>query len=161
MRHYYVPRLRNQVNDHVCKCDTCQRTKKDRQKPYGLLQPLPAPPGAWKSIPMDFITDLPLSATCTTRDKFDTILVVVDRLTKYAYFLTFYKNGTARQLAQLLIERVFASHGAPEDIVSDRDKLFVSAFWQTTTELLNIKSKLSTSFQPPRQTDRRNAQTKR
>lgn len=151
MRHYYVPRLRNKVEDFVKSCDTCQRSRHERHKPYGLLQPLPAPPGAWKSISMDFITDLPRSTTWTTKDTFDTILVVVDRLTKYVYFLPFYKTGTARQLAQLLVERVFCNHGTPSDIVSDRDKLFLSHFWQTTMELLNVRTKLSTSFHP--QTD--------
>ena len=151
MRHYYIPRLRDKVNAHVLACNICQRTKHDRHKPYGELQPLPAPRGAWKSISMDFITDLPPSKTWTSSDTYDTILVVVDRLTKYAYFIPFYKTGTTRQLAQVLIERVFSNHGTPEYIVSDRDKLFLSQFWETTTQLLKITAKLSTAYHP--QTD--------
>ena len=100
---------------------------------------------------MDFITDLPLSCNWTNKERYDTILVVVDRLTKFAYFLAFYKTGTAEQLAQLLIERVFANHGTPDTIISDRDKLFLSKFWKTTTNILRIKNKMSTSFHP--QTD--------
>ena len=76
---------------------------------------------------------------------------MVDRLTKYVYFIPFYRTGTAMQLAQVLIERVFSNHGTPTDIVSDRDKLFLSNFWQCTMELLNIRTKLSTSYHP--QTD--------
>jgi hypothetical protein len=99
---------------------------------------------------MDFITDLPKSKSWDN-GVYDTILVVVDRLTKYAYFMPFLKNGNAQQLAKLVTERVFANHGTPQDIISDRDKLFLSNFWKTTTELLNIRTKLSTSYHP--QTD--------
>lgn len=150
MRHYYIPRLRNLTETHVRKCDTCQKTKHDRHQPYGELQPLPAPPGAWQSISMDFITDLPLSKAWNNMT-YDTILVVVDRLTKYAYFIPFIKTGTAPQLAKLVTEKIFANHGTPQDIISDRDKLFLSSFWKTTTTMLNIKPKMSTSHHP--QTD--------
>lgn len=150
-RHYYIPRLRSQVEQLLQRCDTCKRSKHERHKPYGLLQSLPVPEGAWKSISMDFITDLPLSRNWTNKERYDTILVIVDRLTKFAYFLAFYKKGTAEQLSQLLIERVFANHGTPDTIISDKDKLFLSKFWKTTMNMLRIKSKMSTSFHP--QTD--------
>lgn len=151
MRHYFIPRLRNQVELYIRQCDVCQKSRHERHKPYGLLQSLPAPPGAWKSISMDFITDLPQSQNWTKKEFYDTILVVVDRLTKFAYFLPFLKTATAEQLAQLLVERVFSNHGTPEEIISDRDKLFLSNFWKTTMLLLQIKNKMSTSFHP--QTD--------
>ena len=151
MRHYFIPRLRNKVEAFIRKCNTCQRTKHDRHQPYGELQPIPAPPGAWDSITMDFIGPLPKSTNWTGNETYDSILVVVDRLTKYAYFINFRTTGTTRQLANVMIERVFANHGTPKEIISDRDKLFTADFWKTTTAMLGIKAKLSTSYHP--QTD--------
>ena len=91
---------------------------------------------------MDFIEALPLL------DEFDSILVVVDRLTKYAVFIKCRTTDSALQLAALFLKHVFAKHGALTDIVSDRGKLFVSEFWSSLCKLLDIKANLSTAYHP-------------
>ena len=79
---FFWPRMREDVQRWIHTCDSCQRVKAVRQKPAGLLQPLEIPEKRWQSVSMDFITDLP----ATSRGK-DTILVVVDRLSKMVHLI--------------------------------------------------------------------------
>ncbi|RYE18911.1 MAG: hypothetical protein EOP45_13405 [Sphingobacteriaceae bacterium] len=72
-RDYWWPKMNAYIERYVTECDTCQRAKSTQQKYSGLLHPLPVASEQWKSVTMDFITDLP---PC---DGFDTIMVVVDR----------------------------------------------------------------------------------
>ena len=78
-------------------------------------------------------------------------MVVVERLTKWAYFIPFLRKATATDLAHVFMEKVFARHGMPAEIISDRDKLFTSQFWQSLMDILGTKHKLSTAYHP--QTD--------
>jgi hypothetical protein len=78
--------------------------------------------------------------------EYDSILVIIDRLTKYTYFIPYLKTNTAKDLAYIFLRIVVANHNTPEEIISDRDKLFISRFWKTFIALLRIKQKLSISF---------------
>ncbi len=94
---------------------------------------------------MDFITDLPSS------HGLDTLLVIIDHLSKQAHFIPTIKTLDAHGLAQLYISSIFKLHGLPSSIISDCDSLFTSSFWKELTTRLGIKQKLSTAFHP--QTD--------
>jgi hypothetical protein len=144
-RHYWWPQLRQFVIEYVHTCDICSRSKIPRHQPYGLLQPLPIPVGPWKSISMDFITDLPLSKG------FDAILTVVDRFTKMAHFLPCKKTFTSQEIANLVLRDVFKHHGLPDEVISDRGPQFIAKFWTHLLEMLRISRKLSSSYHP--QTD--------
>ncbi|KAG8485931.1 hypothetical protein CXB51_019282 [Gossypium anomalum] len=100
------------------------------------------PDRAWEAISIDFIEGLPV-----TRNK-NTILVVVDRLTKYRHFLPLSHPFTAITIAQEYLIHVYKLHGIPETIVSDRDKIFVSNFWQELFKRLGAKLCLSTAYHP-------------
>jgi RNase H-like domain found in reverse transcriptase/Reverse transcriptase (RNA-dependent DNA polymerase)/Integrase zinc binding domain/Integrase core domain/Chromo (CHRromatin Organisation MOdifier) domain/Retroviral aspartyl protease len=139
---YTWPGMRKFVDDYVKSCDRCARTKTLRQAPYGYLKSLPIPERPWSSISMDFIEELPASGG------FDSILVVVDRLTKMAHFLPCQKSMSAEQLAKLYVEHIFRLHGTPLDIVSDRGTKFTSRFWRAFTSRLNIASNFSTAYHP-------------
>ncbi|KJE96809.1 hypothetical protein CAOG_009037 [Capsaspora owczarzaki ATCC 30864] len=104
--------------------------------------PLPIAEHPWKSISMDFITQLPPS------NSFDAICVVVDRLTKMAHFMPCTTRINALGTADLLIRRVFLYHGLPDDIVSDRGSVFVSHLWNHLFTSLNTKINLSTAYHP-------------
>ena len=150
-RNYYFPGLRRTVQRIISQCDLCIRSKASRHAPYGHLQALPAPERPWRSISLDFITDLPQSEEPVTKVKYDSILVIVDRLTKYAYYLPYLKSANAEDLAYTFLRTILGNHGLPDELVSDRDRLFTSRFWQTLTRQLGSKHKLSTTAHP--QTD--------
>ena len=141
-RNFTWPNMKNFVQDYIASCDACQRTKTARHSKYGLLQPLPVPEAPWQSLSMDHITDLPRSKS------FDSVLIVVDRLTKMTHFIKANKTDTARTLAQQFLDNIFRLHGIPKDIVSDRGTLFTSKWWIEFLRLLQVKPNLSTAFHP-------------
>jgi len=149
---------RAQVQDALKDCDLCIKSKAARHKPYGEIRPLPVATGPWTSISWDFITDLPKSKEPHSGKQYDAILVIVDRFTKYAYFLPYTKTGTAEDLSYVFLRNVAAQHGMPDDIVSDRDKLFTSNFWKGLMKQLGPDPHLSTAFHPQSdgQTERTN-----
>jgi transposase InsO family protein len=150
-RTYYFPGMNKAVRQHIANCDTCWKTKHSRHKPYGELSSPKAPEGAWKSIALDFVTKLPLSKDPMTKVQYDSVLVITDRLTKYAYFVNYLESSNAEDLAYTFLRIVFANHGMPAEIISDRDKLFTSKFWKSLMDQLGTKHKLSTAYHP--QTD--------
>lgn len=105
-------------------CEVCQASKYDASFYPGLVQPLSIPEEVWVDISIDFITGLSKS-----HGK-DVIFVVVDRLSKYAHFVPQTHPFTAKQVAQSYLDNVFKLHGWPRSIVSNRDAIFSSNFWQ-------------------------------
>jgi hypothetical protein len=93
---YWWYGLKRDVATHVTLCDVCQRVKAEHQRPAGLLQPLKVPEWKWEEISMDFIVGLP-----RTRDGYDSIWVIVDRLTKVAHFIPVMTTNSGAQLAEL------------------------------------------------------------
>lgn len=146
-RLYHFPGDRRYITNYVNTCETCPRAKSRRQRQQGFLKPLPAPTRRAGSLSMDFITKLP-----KTHSGNDSILVVIDRLTKFGTFVPFTERGTnADDFAKLFYQHIVGSHGLPDDIVSDRGSIFTSDFWQSLQRLTRVRSNLSTSFHP--QTD--------
>ena len=113
-RAFWWPYLNRDVRKYVQQCFQCQVIKAERVKSPGLLHPLPIPKSNWQSISMDFILGLPK----TQRQK-DTILVVVDRLSKMAHFIATRETMEAPQVAELFIQNVYRLHGLPVSIVSN------------------------------------------
>lgn len=144
-RNYWWPGLTTDVKRYVAGCDMCQRMKNRSQQPYGPLMPNPVPAGPWDIITVDLITQLPPS------DGFDAILVVVDRFTKRGHFFPIVNEFSAKDLANLLYERVWVLHGLPLQIISDRGTQFAAELFQEWCKLLGIESSMSTAYHP--QTD--------
>ena len=113
--------------------------------PAGLLQPVPIPLQIWTKVSMDFVKGLPSSNGYTV------IMVIVDRLSKYAHFVALKHPYTTVAIAKAFVANVVRLHGIPTDIVSDRDKVFVSSFWQALFQLQGTKLSMSSSYHP--QTD--------
>jgi len=144
-RTFWWPGVSSAVRDFCRKCGICQRTKGSSAPPLGLLQPLPIPERPWESVSMDLITDLPPSGG------YDSVFVVVDRLTKCLVLIPCTKTVNAPQLAQLFIDNVFKRFGMPTSIVSDRDPRFTGYFWKSLMSLLGTQLNMSTAAHP--QTD--------
>ena len=151
-RTYVWPELRTFVRDWCRSCVHCKRNKKPRHRPYGLLKPLPVPERPWHSISADFITDLPNS------NGYNSILVIVDRASKQGIFIPCDKHITSVDVAQLFLVHVFAKHGIPTHVTSDRDKDFVAQFMKSLGELLNIEFHYTSGYHPEAdgQTERAN-----
>ena len=157
-RNFAFPSMRSKVAAYIKKCDSCQRNKASRHPKYGNLQLSRPAEGSWKEVTMDFITGLPKSKEQTTKHAYDSILVMVDKLTKYCHFIPCNKTITAPELGHLVLDRLIRYHGLPDTILTDRDKLFTSAYWKTLTGAMGIKHDLSTAFHPETdgQTERSN-----
>jgi uncharacterized protein YdcH (DUF465 family) len=91
---------------------------------------------------MDFIEGLPKSAG------YDVILVMVDRLTKYAHFIPLKHPYTATSVAKAAFNNVVKLHGMPLSIVSDRDRVFTSSFWKELFALFGTQLHMSTAYHP-------------
>jgi hypothetical protein len=150
-RDYYFPGLKRTVEKVLAQCHICKVSKSERHQPYGKLQPNKAPTARWQVVTMDFIVKLPKSKDPLTKVEYDSILVIVDRLTKYSYFVPYLEASDAEQLANTILRVLVSEHGMPEEFITDRDKLFTSTFWKSLMTLVGTHHKLSTSFHP--QTD--------
>ena len=142
---FYWPGMHGAVQNYVKGCEVCQKIKTETLVPAGLLQPLPIPCQVWDDISLDFIEGLP------TSQGRDTIMVVVDRFSKSAHFLPLSHPFTAKNVAEKFVEGIIKLHGMPKSIVSDRDPIFISNFWQEFFKMSGTKLKLSSSYHP--QTD--------
>ena len=123
-------------------CVVCQQCKYETTAPPNLLKPLPIPEVVWTDISMDFIDGLPPSFGKSV------ILVIVDRFSKAAHFLALCHPYTASSVAQLFLDNFLKLHGFPRSIVSDRDAVFVSDFWQELFLLQRCKLNTSTAYHP-------------
>lgn len=137
--------MKQDVESYIKQCSICQQAKHSLLHPMGLLQPLPIPKGVWRDLSMDFIEGLPKS------ERYQVILVVVDRLTKYAHFMALKHPCTAASVVQVFLDNVVKLHGLPNSIVTDRDTVFLSQFWKDLFKLYKVNLQLSTAYHP--QTD--------
>ncbi|UTT88107.1 hypothetical protein NDA17_003755 [Ustilago hordei] len=132
-RHYWWPSMTAWIADYVASCPVCARYKAPRHRPYGLLQPLATPDRPWGSISLDFIEGLPPSKKYDSKT-YDSILVIVDRLTKFAILAPTHKTVTAKQTAVLLYGHMVRLFGYPDHMVSDRGRQFISGAWKAFAE---------------------------
>jgi transposase InsO family protein len=92
---------------------------------------------------MDFIMGLP-----RTQSGYDSIWVIMDRLTKVAHFIPIKTNYSGPQLAELYMPRIVCLHGVSKKIVSDRGTQFTSMFWERLHETLDTQLHFSSTYHP-------------
>jgi hypothetical protein len=107
--------MKRETVHYVAECDTCRMVNADHMRPAGLLQPLSILAWKWEDINMDFIMGLPLIGR-----KFNSMWVIVDRLTKSTHFIPVHTFYMAVKYAELYISRILCLHGVPKTIISDR-----------------------------------------
>nr|GFA38596.1 putative reverse transcriptase domain-containing protein [Tanacetum cinerariifolium] len=140
---YWWPNMKVDITTYVRKYLTCAKVKTEHQRPSGLLVQPKIP--IWKSnnITMDFVTKLPKSP-----QGYDTIWVIVDRLTKSAIFAPMRETDPLEKLAKLYLKEVVARHGIPVSIICDRNPRFASRFWRTLQKALGTSLDMSTAYHP-------------
>ena len=124
--HYWWEGMEREVADFVARCLVCQQVKVEHQKPSGTLQSLDIPEWKWDKITMDLVIELLRSTK-----GYDSIWVIVDRLTKSTHFLPVRTTYMATQYAKIFLDRIVPLHGVPIFIVSDRGTQFTSKFWES------------------------------
>ncbi|CAN6721100.1 unnamed protein product [Malus baccata var. baccata] len=115
---YYWPGMKREIDEY--------QVKAERKKPFGRMQPLPIPQWKWENITMDFVYKLP-----RTRNGFDGVWVIVDRLTKSAHFIPVREKYPLNKLAKLFITKIVKYHGVPEALGT---KLLYSTVYHPQTD---------------------------
>ncbi len=95
---------------------------------------------------MNFITKLPKSTNLATGDRYDSILIIVDKLTKYSHIIACKEKFNAKQLGYIILNRLIRYHDIPKGLTSDRDKLFTSNYWKTLLPMLGTRLRMSTAY---------------
>ena len=132
-RKYWWPTIRKDVAAYCKQCVNCQTFKVGPAYKHPLTR-LPIPDGPFESVSLDFITSLPM-----TTAGHDSLLVVVDRFSKFTTLIPTTTTVTAQQVAQLLLQHIVPHYGVPRNFVSDRDPKFCSEFFAEWCELLSVR----------------------
>jgi hypothetical protein len=135
--------MKIEITRYVARCDTCRRVKAIHMKTIGPLQFLHILTWKWEDISMDFIVRLPRTAK-----GYDSIWVIIDRLTKIAHFLLVKVKYPVIAYVELYIARILSLHGVPKTIVPDRGPQFVSKLWEELHKSLGTKLLHSSSYHP-------------
>ena len=140
---FYWPNMwRNLVNSYIPSCSACMRNKSPTTVPAGPLHPLPVPDACGDSVVINFVSLLPEDLG------FNMLLTMTDRLGTDIHLVPCHDNISACKLTQLFFAHWYCENRLPREIVSDRDKLFLSRFWKALHKLTNVSLKLSSSYHP-------------
>ncbi|GKD86199.1 putative reverse transcriptase domain-containing protein [Tanacetum coccineum] len=143
---YWWPNMKAYIATYVSKCLTCAKIKAEHQKPSRLLQQPEILVWKWEWITMYFVSGLP-----RTPSRYDTLWVIIDRLTKSAHLLPMEKTDSMEKLMRLYLKEIMCRHSIPVSIILDRDNHFTSNFWRSLQEALGTNLDMSTAYHP--QTD--------
>nr|GEZ14296.1 putative reverse transcriptase domain-containing protein [Tanacetum cinerariifolium] len=138
---YWWPNIKANIATYVSKCLTCAKVKAEHQRPSGLLVQPNIPELKWDNIMMYFVTKLPKSS-----QGYDTIWVMVDRLTKSAIFMPMREIDPLDKLVRMYLKEVVTKHGMPVLIIYDRDPRFSSNFWKSLQKALGTSLDMSTAY---------------
>ncbi|GJR93234.1 putative reverse transcriptase domain-containing protein [Tanacetum coccineum] len=140
---YWWPNMKADITTYVSRCLTYAKVKAEHQRPSGLLVQPKIPEWKWDNITMDFVTKLP-----NTSHRYDTIWVIVDRLTKSAIFTPMRETNPMDKLARIYLKEVVTRHGIPVSIICDRDPRITSNFWRSLQNALGTNLDMSTVYHP-------------
>nr|GEX37018.1 reverse transcriptase domain-containing protein [Tanacetum cinerariifolium] len=130
---YWWPNMKANIATYVSKCLTCAKVKAEHQRPSGLLVQPKIPEWKWDNITMDFVTKFPKSS-----QGYDTIWVIVDRLTKSAIFMPIREIDPLDKLARMYLKEVVMKHRIHVSIIYDSNPQFSSNFWKSLQKALAL-----------------------
>jgi hypothetical protein len=137
---FFWPGMRTDVRRYVQSCKSCRLNKSRTRAEVGALSGLPIPLERFEGVQADWIEGLPVTA-----QGHDMVLVLEDRLTKFAYFVPAKSTDTAEDAAKRAFGACFCVHGVPRVLYSDRDALFTSKFFGALMALMHVKQSMGTS----------------
>nr|GEY33027.1 putative reverse transcriptase domain-containing protein [Tanacetum cinerariifolium] len=140
---YWWPNMKANIATYVSKCLTYAKVKAEHQRSSGLLVQPKIPEWKWDNIMMDFVTKLAKSS-----QGYDTIWVIVDRLTKSAIFTPIREKDPLDKLERMYLKEVVTKHGIPVLIIYDRDPRFSLNFWKSLQKALGTSLDMSTAYHP-------------
>ncbi|GBG87794.1 hypothetical protein CBR_g45950 [Chara braunii] len=138
------PGMKRMAQWFVVECEVCQCIKPSRQKPYGLLHPLPIPDGPRESVSIDF-TDMGKKS----RNGYSQVMVIVDRFSKFLNLISLPSHAPTDLVIKEFHKRYILQCGPPKTLVSDRDTRFISAEWKDfTSQVYDMKLKMTSRRHP-------------
>jgi hypothetical protein len=138
---YYWSGMKKEGAYFIVKYLECQKVKVEHRYPAGFLQPLPILEWKWEVVTMDFITKLP-----RTNKQHDSIMVVVDKLTKDGHFILVKLTHKEANIVDVYMREISQLHGIPKTIVSNRDPKFTSIFWKGLFNGFGTNLNFSTTY---------------
>ncbi|GJU19880.1 putative reverse transcriptase domain-containing protein [Tanacetum coccineum] len=132
------------TNIHIGKCLTCANVKAEHKRPSELLVQPEIPQWKWNNTTMDFVTKLPKSS-----QGYDTIWVIVDRLTKSAIFTPMRETDSMEKFARMNLNEVVTRQRIPILIIYDHDSRFASNCWRSLQKALGTNLDMSTALYHP------------
>jgi hypothetical protein len=141
--HYFWLGMKKEIVEYIARCMEFHKVKAEQRHPTGLLQPLPIPEWKWDVVTIDFITGLP-----GTGKQHDSIMVVVDKITKAIHFIPLKTTHKATNVTNIFMREGARLHGIPKTILSDRDPKFTSNFWKGLFKGFKTNMNFSTTYHP-------------
>jgi hypothetical protein len=141
--HYFWPGMKKEIAEYIARCMEFQKVKVEHRNPVGLLQPFSILEWKWEVVTMDFIMGFPRIGKLH-----DSIMVVVDKITKDAHFISLKNTHKATDVADIFMKEVARLHKIPKIIVSNRDLKFTSNFWKGLFKGFKTNMKFSTTYHP-------------
>jgi hypothetical protein len=142
-KQYHWTGMKKEVVDFIVRCIECQKVKAEHKHPASLLQHFLIPEWKWEVITMDFITKFP-----RTSKQHDSIMVVVDKVTKATHFVPVNSTYKATDIAKIYMREITKLHGIPKTIVSDRVSKFTSNFWKGLFKGFGTSMNFSAKYHP-------------
>ena len=146
---YYWTGMGKDLMRYLRYCPECLWNKPSHHRPYGALQPVLSPNEPFDTVNIDIVTDLPDEASVEGVPRCDSILTVTDRYSKAVKLIPGRKDWGSEKWAEALHEgMVLAAWGYPATIVSDRDRRFISALWQSLFKMAGVQSIATAAYHP-------------
>ncbi len=141
---YYWKSIIKDVKKYIDTCNICQKMKMKCHLSYDELKSLSRFTNSWKEITMNFITNLSFSKWKEV--VYDLILVIVNHYMKMTRYLSMKKTLTIVELAKLFFKQIALRYEVLNDIIINKDNLFINAFWSEVCYHVKMKRRLSIAF---------------
>ena len=143
---YYFLHMCRKIKEYMNKCNLCHRIKSSRHKSYKEMRQTLTSEQLWTSIVINFIVKLSLLKKFLTEVSYNLILTIVNQLMKEVQFISYKKVSNAEELVYIFLRNITALQDLSDEIISDRNKLFILNFWTALTRQLRLSHKMLTVY---------------